>query len=139
MWLSQQRRGEEQTAGADVGVVTLAGDRMGVYLDGERRTVARFGPGGYCWRPQVGQRVLVIKAGGEGELPCVAGVEQEEAAELEPGEVAVRSPGGGEIWLRSDGSVDLVGRVRLNGVPVEELFEPRRQESGGGSGGAEAE
>lgn len=138
MWLSQQRRREESTAGADVGVVTLAEERMGVYLDGERRTVARFGPGGYCWRPQVGQRVLVIKAGGEGELPCVAGVEQA-AAELEPGEIAVRGVNGGAVWLRADGSVDLVGRVCVNGMPVEELFEPRRQESGGGSGGAEAE
>ena len=64
MWLSRQGRGNGNAeAGAELGTVTLAGDRPSVYLSGERRDLPLMGPGGYLWRPAPGQRVLVIKAG----------------------------------------------------------------------------
>ena len=71
MWISERewRRAEQARAAALAGEVTLAGDPAGVYLDGERRALPVFGPGGYVWRPAVGQRVLVLKAGERGEAP----------------------------------------------------------------------
>jgi len=114
MWLSQakERRGP---AGADEGIVTLSGKELGVYLDGERRRVTLCQPGGYAWRPPVGARVLVIKAGQAGEDPCVAGVVGQPAEDLAPGEVKIAVPEGGGIYLRQDGTVELSGRVVFRG------------------------
>lgn len=60
MWLSKERG--RKTAGeprAECGTVTV-GDPTAVYLTGERRQVAVCSPGGYAWRPQVGEDVLVL-------------------------------------------------------------------------------
>ena len=56
MWISQQgQKAQSHTGGrAEVGRVTLAGNPVGVYLDGERRELPLFGPGGYAWRPEQG-------------------------------------------------------------------------------------
>ena len=74
MWISEQgRRRAEPDGTALVGRVTLPGDPGGVYLAGERRELPVFGPGGYVWRPEEGEQVLVLKTGQAGEAPCVAG------------------------------------------------------------------
>ena len=73
--------------------------------------------------------MLVLKSGADGEELWVAGVPGDRT-DLEPGEVRIQS-GRAAIFLGSDGSVDLRGSVKLNGVPVEELFEPKKQEEGG--------
>ena len=93
MWISERewRRAVQARAAALAGEVTLAGDPAGVYLDGERRALPVFGPGGYVWRPAVGQQVLVLKAGERGEAPCVAGAECGAQWALEPGEVLIHS------------------------------------------------
>ena len=52
------------------------------------------------------------------------------AGELAPGEVRIFSRTA-EVFLGNDGTVDLRGTVKLNGVPIEELFEPKVQEEGG--------
>lgn len=70
-------------AAADLGLVTLGGDPAGVYLGGERRWVAVCAPGGYQWRPRTGDKVLVVKAGDQREIPCLAGVRQPEIQEKE--------------------------------------------------------
>ena len=70
-------------AAADLGLVTLGGDPAGVYLGGERRWVAVCAPGGYQWRPRTGDQVLVVKAGDQREIPCLAGVCQPEIQEKE--------------------------------------------------------
>lgn len=132
MWLSRQNRVPESGQTADVGRVTLGGDPAGVYLDGERRDLPVFGPGGYCWRPVPGQQVLVLKGGTAGELCCIAGAEQAEQEALAPGEVVVRSSGGAAVKLRADGRVDLIGKVMINGVPLETLLNPPVIEGGGG-------
>ena len=65
MWISEQgRRRAEPDGTALVGRVTLPGDPAGVYLAGERRELPVFGPGGYVWRPEEGEQVLVLKTGG---------------------------------------------------------------------------
>lgn len=84
---------------------------------GERRALPVFGPGGYCWRPALHQEVLVLKAGNAGETLCVAGARCEEG--LEPGEVAISTPGGAAIRLRADGSVEIRGTaLRFNGQDI---------------------
>ena len=119
MWIAERerRRAEESRAAALVGQVTLDGDPAGVYLDGERRDLPVFGPGGYVWRPAAGQQVLVIKAGQQGEAPCVAGALCGEQWQLEPGEVLIHN-GEASIRLRMDGTVAVTGSMTLNGRAV---------------------
>ena len=113
------RRLPVQEAPAELGSVTLSGDPAGVLLGGERRWVPVYGPGGYCWRPEEGQNVLVLKAGGEGESPCVLGTMQD-AAELEPGEVQITG-GTGSIRL-GRGGLELTGAVVVNGQELEQYI-----------------
>lgn len=122
MWLSERKRDRRADAAA-VGCATLEGETTGVYLDGERREVGVFAPGGYCWRPALGQELLVIK-GEDG--PCAAGGRC--VGEVQPGEVLIYAArGGASIRLKNDGKIELTGRVTVNGTPIEEL-------GGGGSG-----
>jgi len=92
--------------------------------------VAVCAPGGYQWRPQTGDKVLVVKAGDQREIPCLAGVRQPEIQEkeepLEAG--AVRITGGsGRMDLNAKGVVldgketSLKGRVTVNGERLEDL------------------
>lgn len=124
MWISEQGRRRPQADGtALVGQVTLPGDPAAVYLDGERRELPVYGPGGYVWRPAKGQQVLVLKTGAAGEAPCVAGTPCGDEREVSPGEVVIYSGsstirlGGGTITI-SGGVVNLVGKVLANGKLV---------------------
>ncbi len=126
MWLSRQaaaRAREEHPA--DVGVVSIGAAAPAVVTDGEVRDLALFAPGGYAWRPAAGEQVLVLKAGATG---AVAGA-RVKGAGLAAGEVLIFSPGGASIRLGADGSLELVGKVKINGVPW----------MGGLGGGTEAE
>ena len=69
MWTSERdRRPRAEEPAAELGTVTLGGDPAGVSLGGERRWLNVYGPGGYSWRPTAGDKVLVLKAGAEGEV-----------------------------------------------------------------------
>ena len=74
MWLARQMRSAPPTADADMGVTTIAGDRVGVLTRGEVRELPVYGPGGYVWLPENGAEVLVIKGGPGGEEQCVADI-----------------------------------------------------------------
>ena len=124
MWIAEQGRRRPQADGtALVGQVTLPGDPAAVYLDGERRELPVFGPGGYIWRPARDQQVLVLKTGAAGEAPCVAGALCGEKREVSPGEVVIYS---GTSTIRvsqgniviTGGNVNLQGRVLVNGKLV---------------------
>lgn len=102
MWTSERNRSlPQREAAAEIGTVTLGGDPAGVSLGGERRWLTVYSPGGYSWRPTAGDKVLVLKAGAEGESPCVLGTVQG-TEELKPGEVRLA---GGEnaVYLSQDG------------------------------------
>ena len=130
MWLSSQSRKTQRSGqGAETGVVTLEGEKTAVYLTGERRDLPVLSPGGYCWRPAEGETVLVLKSGADGEELWVAGVPGD-GTDLAPGEVCIQSRQAA-VFLGSDGSIDLRGTVKINGVPMEELFEPKVKEEGG--------
>ena len=75
-----------------------------------------------------GETVLVLKSGADGEELWVAGVPN--TGEISPGEVRIQSRQAA-VFLGNDGSIDLRGTVKINGTPIEELFEPKVKEEGG--------
>jgi len=116
MWLSRQVRFALPTADADLGMTTIAGERVGVVTRGEVRSLPVCGPGGYVWLPESGAAVLVIKGGPGGEEQCVAGRQQGKAPDgMQPGEVYLYGPGGNSVYLRRDGTVEIQGRLVING------------------------
>ena len=120
MWTSERRLERRAEESAALGQVTLGGDPAGVFLGGERRWLPVYSPGGYCWRPGAGDRVLVVQAGDGRESRCITGRRQAEK-ELEPGEVRI-SGGTGGVRLYSGGT-DLTGEVSINGQGLEEMIE----------------
>lgn len=117
MWMAEQHKRRRPGDGAQIGNVTLGGDPAGVCLDGERRDLPVYGPGGYLWRPTREDQVLVIKTGADGEAPCVVGKRNEGAEALGEGEVLIYS-GGASIRLGRDGTVSIGGKVLVNGKEV---------------------
>ena len=115
MWLSKQTRTAAPTADADLGTITIAGDGAGVVTRGEVRALPVYGPGGYTWLPENGETVLVIKGGPGGEEQCVAGARQRAPEGMAPGEVRLSGPGGTAIYLKKDGTIELRGRVSIQG------------------------
>ena len=117
MWIAQQQKRRNGGGGSRVGQVTLGGDPAAVCLDGERRELPIFGPGGYIWRPARGDQVLVLKTGADGEAPCVAGARCGGAETLREGEVLIHC-GSASIHLTAGGQILLTGDVYINGKPV---------------------
>lgn len=119
MWTAERNRNlRSGEPTAELGAVTLGGDPAGVSLGGERRWISVYGPGGYSWRPTAGDKVLVLKAGAEGEAPCLLGVPQEEA-ELKPGEVRLKG-GESSVFLGQD-KLELEGELYLNGQTLRSV------------------
>lgn len=81
MWLSKQTRPPAAPSGADLGITTISGQKVGVVTRGEIRDLPVYGPGGYLWSPANGAAVLVVKGGPGGEEQCVAGARPPEEAE----------------------------------------------------------
>lgn len=119
MWLS--KREEQEKKGPDhalTGPVTLAGNEVGAWLEGERRGVQVYAPGGYHWSPRIGDQVLVLKAGERGEQPCAVGVAQSEG--LSPGEILIET-GKAAIRMTPNGNIALTGVFTVNGMVVGPL------------------
>lgn len=113
MWMARgQQETRLQEPGAELGEVTLSGDTVGVSLAGERRRVQVCLPGGYHWVPDRGETVLVVKSGPE-EAPCVVGGPVEEG--VRPGEVWISVAPGAGIRLTKEGTIQLQGRVEVEG------------------------
>lgn len=120
MWTSERNRTQPvREVPAELGTVTLGGDPAGVSMGGERRWLQVFTPGGYCWRPTVGDKVLVLKAGSQGETPCILGTQQQ-MEELGPGEVRLNG-GESSVYLGKD-KLELKGRLLINGRTLEEII-----------------
>ena len=80
MWIGQKiadsTRAREDSTAVDLGITTIGGKTVAAETRGEDRNLPLYGPFGYFWHPNAGDRVLVIKGGVTGEEQCVAGVEQ---------------------------------------------------------------
>lgn len=136
MWTSERSRNlPVREAAAELGTVTLGGDPAGVSLGGERRWLAVYSPGGYSWRPTAGDKVMVLKAGAEGESPCILGTVQS-GGELKAGEVRLNggvcevmlgqeglklTNGNGGLELR-DSRTELTGDIYINGKTLKSLI-----------------
>ena len=111
MWLSK-RMAMQSVNTAEVGAVTIGGEASAVMTDSEHRNVTVYTPGGYAWRPKVGEDVLVIKSG-ENEL-SILGRGAEEIEGLAPGEVNIKSDSA-SVLLKNDGTIRLTGRIEIDG------------------------
>ena len=142
MWTSERNRSlSVKEAAAEVGTVTLGGDPAGVSLGGERRWINVYGPGGYSWRPTSGDTVMCLKAGAEGESPCILGTTQD-AEGLKPGEVRLTGVecslhlgqgqmemNGAEGALRLGRSgLELTGGLSIDGQPIEDIIRQLARE-----------
>lgn len=119
MWMSERNwklRAEEPAA--ELGTVTLGGDPAGVSMGGERRWLTVYSPGGYSWRPTAGDKVLVLKAGPEGESPCILGTVQD-GGDLKPGEVRLKG-GNCSVYLGQE-RLELTGNLYLNGQTLYQV------------------
>ena len=119
MWLSEQKSRKPATeAVAEWGTVTI-GEPAAVYLAGERRQVPVCCPGGYAWRPAVGERVLVLKAGNEGEVPYILGMSQPGGENLQPGQTRIT---GSDCGILLGEALQLTGKVQVNGEEIQNLI-----------------
>lgn len=125
MFLSRRERTAKAGGAALTGPVTLPGEAAGAWLEGERRSLTVYAPGGYHWVPALGDEVLVLKAGESGEKPCAVGVTSGGQG-LFPGEVLITA-GKASIKLGLDGKVAVSGSLTVNGLPVV-LQVPKKEE-----------
>ena len=128
MWLSGQQKRPADCGEGQTGIVTVGGSESAVQLDSERRGLEVYAPAGYRWTPEVDQRVLVIQ--GQGEIPCIVGVQQNSARpdsvgisaksmEVSGQDVSVQAEGGAVV---AGQSVDLRGDVFINGELLEAMI-----------------
>lgn len=126
MWISQTiaQRGSGGSA-ADMGVTTIGGGSASVMTRGEQRNLEVFAPGGVVWQPRPGDTVLVIKGGAGAQEQCVAAASTADHAPegMAPGELFLYSSGGASIYLRADGTVEVSGRLTVNGLPYRPAAE----------------
>ena len=123
MWVSSQTKGGSQSSGHDaqIGTITASGPNVSAYLDGEQRWLPVMAPGGYCWRPGAGDRVLVLKTGEQNEGACILARQDTAVEDLAPGEVALSAPGCC-LKMTSAGGVEISGQIMVNGVALEDLI-----------------
>lgn len=123
MWISSQTRGSAQAAehDAQLGTVTASGRNVNAYLDGEQRWLPVMAPGGYRWRPCVGDQVLVLKTGEQSEGACVLAGQEAGTDDLNPGEAELSAPGC-RLKMSDAGVVEITGRITVNGVALEDLI-----------------
>ena len=133
MWLSGQHKRPNRCGEGQTGIVTVGGGETAVLLDSERRGLEVYAPAGYDWTPEVDQRVLVIQ--GQGEIPCIVGVRQDGARpqSVDIGAKAM-SVSGQDVSVRAGGTVDLRGKVLVNGTLLEDVIAQVAARVLGGTG-----
>ena len=106
MWLNERAR---QTGGAgyECAGVTLGGSQVETVASAHLRETPVYAPYGYA-------QVLLLSGGEDGAV--VAGARMGNA-DLAPGEVELRGPGGAVVRLCRDGT------VRINGLVINEKGE----------------
>ena len=129
MWLAEKAAsGGGAAETAEIGVVTISGNRPSVMLGGEKRDVELLVFPGLSWKPAAGEQVLVLRAGDEYFVCGSPGGETSDG--LAAGEFRLKSQSasvtvknGGGIELR--GSVNVVGSLSINGRNIYDIFMPK--------------
>ena len=113
MWLNERAR---QTGGAgyECAGVTLGGSQVETVASAHLRETPVYAPYGYAANVPAGAQVLLLSGGEDGAV--VAGARMGNA-DLAPGEVELRGPGGAVVRLCRDGT------VRINGLVINEKGE----------------
>ena len=112
MWLSEQFSAAPSREAAGFGEITIPGQAAAAMgAAHEQRLLPLVSPGGYAWLPTAGEQVLVLREG----APCILGRNQPEQEDLAPGDVMLYA-GSAAICLRSDGRIELTGRIFVNGT-----------------------
>ena len=126
MWLAEKAAsGGAAAETAEIGVVTISGNRPSVMLDGERRNVELLVFPGLSWKPAAGEQVLVLRAGDEYFVCGAPGAESGDG--LAAGELRLKSRGA-SVTVKNDGGIELqgdvnvVGRLFINGVDIYSLL-----------------
>lgn len=114
MWLSEQFVSRPDREASGFGAVSICGAQAAaIGAEREERQLPLISPGGYVWVPNAGEQVLVLRDG----TACILGRAQPTQEGLSPGDVMLYA-GGGSIVLRSDGRIELTGRIFLNGTEI---------------------
>lgn len=113
MWLAEKAAaGSGASEAAEIGVVTISGNRPSVMLGGEKRNVELLVFPGLSWKPAAGQQVLVLRVGDECFVCGAPGGDG--SAGLAPGELCLKSQGA-SVTVRNSGDIELCGSVRVEG------------------------
>ena len=111
MWLSKRIMLEQpEPDPATIGTVSIGGEDAAVVTDTEKRRAKIITPGGYCWKPDPTDSVLVVK----GNELYLTGTLLSGADRIEPGEAQIHSYGS-SVTLRNDGKIELSGDVTITG------------------------
>ena len=126
MWLAEKAAsGGGAAETAEIGVVTIGGDRPSVMLGGEKRNVELLVFPGISWKPAAGEQVLVLRAGEEYFVCGAPGAESGNG--LSAGELQLKSRGA-SVTVKNDsgielrGDVNVVGKFFINGVDIQNLL-----------------
>lgn len=109
MWLSERKTGSEKFAGT--GKITISGENAAVMAESEKRNTILCAPGGYFWKPDDNEDVVVFEtADGTVIAGCCVPL-----CDLQPGEVTVFSKSGASITLKNDGDIYVNGNLHISG------------------------
>ena len=113
MWLSENTVKKQSFKAADTGTVTVSGNEPAVFTDSELRSVNIIIPGGFAWKPGIGDETLIIKSG-DGRKCAVGKYGNEYINGISAGEVKIFSKGG-TIWVKNDGTIAVDGTLQVSG------------------------
>lgn len=103
---------QSESSAAASARVSIGGAAPAVLLDSERRSVQIPAPAGIIRLPKAGEEQLAIKT--EDGTALLGLIGQEVPDDLSAGDILIKS-GDAAICLRSDGRVEITGRLFING------------------------
>lgn len=98
---------------AVIAKVSIGGAAPALVSDSERRSVDIIAPAGVLRLPKIGEEQLMIKTD-EGSFAVLGLCADEIPEDLEAGDILIKN-GEASICLRSDGRVEILGTLIING------------------------
>lgn len=115
MWLSQNIKFGADTNynSTALGEISISGAKLSVVTQGEQRELKMAMQKGFFWRPQIGERVLVLTC--DDGVPIVIGAIQDPSDDLDTGELLIEGENA-SITLNSEGEIHLdAQKIYING------------------------
>lgn len=116
MWVAKKtsEKGEQATSGCMVGRVTVGGKKPCVLTQGESRDAEIVNCGGGLYLPKVGDEVLIGRTA-DGENIVIGKIAEGSKDGVGNGEIYITTEGGGTVYIRKNGEIELCGTIRLSG------------------------